>query len=631
LTYALIITVQPQTLVGTPTLVAWNVEPSDTDVQIPAGSDLIFDLRFVQDVGDVGLAIANVQPAEGEDAGTSLVTFPLAGTYTLKAVSGSPEEPAEYSHWLKQGSSRCPVEFHNERFQYCTASIMDPTPTPSSTSGSASSTTSQGDQTPTSSPSPQAKLASSSKNIPAIVGGTIGGLLLLALLAVVFVFVARRRRRRMEMEARRRTFHRDMMVQRRGGGGGGGGGVGVLEGGGEGMPAPAPLHGPMTEGGGGGERTAMGGAETTTTAARASDLPSVLPALSFWSWPGSGSSGSGSRTRDDTDLESQGQARGGVYGKDADVERGLGSGYVTGLVGGLGLASGGGQQLDRSISASASGRAPPLGTGHIVPSPKGPRGPVSANAKPTVVGEQEQDRQLRLHPASANTPLSPPPPPPPPPPAATLAAGVPQSPMPSTPPAKSPYTYGVPLSRTQSSKPTQITTQTSTTTTVLALPLPSGRPSGSSNTAPAPAPALAPLRTRRQAEIAARIAMLSAQMVDVVRAQRDAREGRPSANRWSMREDGSVVLSPVSPPVSGSGSGSSFAVRSPVSPSPATGVRTSTATAMTAGTMSTVRQYEAVLEEMQREMVWLRDQEYSAWAMGLTDVLPPGHARYMTP
>ncbi|PPQ89959.1 hypothetical protein CVT25_010536 [Psilocybe cyanescens] len=73
--YALIITVRPQTLVGTPILVPWNVEPSDADVQVPAGSDLIFDLRFVQDAGDAELAIANMQPAEGEDAGTALVTF----------------------------------------------------------------------------------------------------------------------------------------------------------------------------------------------------------------------------------------------------------------------------------------------------------------------------------------------------------------------------------------------------------------------------------------------------------------------------------------------------------------------------------------------------------------------------
>jgi hypothetical protein len=38
-----------------------------------------------------------------------------------------------------------------------------------------------------------------------------------------------------------------------------------------------------------------------------------------------------------------------------------------------------------------------------------------------------------------------------------------------------------------------------------------------------------------------------------------------------------------------------------------------------------------ILEEMQREMVWLRDNEQGPWAMGLTDVLPPGHSRYMTP
>ena len=37
------------------------------------------------------------------------------------------------------------------------------------------------------------------------------------------------------------------------------------------------------------------------------------------------------------------------------------------------------------------------------------------------------------------------------------------------------------------------------------------------------------------------------------------------------------------------------------------------------------------LEDMQRQMVWLRGQETGAWALHLTDVLPPGHARYMRP
>ena len=42
-------------------------------------------------------------------------------------------------------------------------------------------------------------------------------------------------------------------------------------------------------------------------------------------------------------------------------------------------------------------------------------------------------------------------------------------------------------------------------------------------------------------------------------------------------------------------------------------------------------EHRRVLEGMQREMVWLRDQEEGAGALGLTDVSPPGWARYMTP
>jgi hypothetical protein len=36
-----------------------------------------------------------------------------------------------------------------------------------------------------------------------------------------------------------------------------------------------------------------------------------------------------------------------------------------------------------------------------------------------------------------------------------------------------------------------------------------------------------------------------------------------------------------------------------------------------------------ILEEMQREMAWLEDQKMSTWAMGMTDALPSGYARYM--
>lgn len=38
-----------------------------------------------------------------------------------------------------------------------------------------------------------------------------------------------------------------------------------------------------------------------------------------------------------------------------------------------------------------------------------------------------------------------------------------------------------------------------------------------------------------------------------------------------------------------------------------------------------------VLDDMQRQMVWLKNQEQSPWALHQTDVLPAGYARYMTP
>lgn len=38
-----------------------------------------------------------------------------------------------------------------------------------------------------------------------------------------------------------------------------------------------------------------------------------------------------------------------------------------------------------------------------------------------------------------------------------------------------------------------------------------------------------------------------------------------------------------------------------------------------------------VLDDMQREMVWLKTQEQSPWALHQTDVVPAGYMRYMTP
>ncbi|KDR84647.1 hypothetical protein GALMADRAFT_720062 [Galerina marginata CBS 339.88] len=75
------ISVQPQTLVGSPTLVIWTRD--DTD---PAS--MTFDLRFVQGDADVGLAVANVDMEVDDFFGTVYVTFPAQGQYVLKAVTG---------------------------------------------------------------------------------------------------------------------------------------------------------------------------------------------------------------------------------------------------------------------------------------------------------------------------------------------------------------------------------------------------------------------------------------------------------------------------------------------------------------------------------------------------------------
>ncbi|KAF9533251.1 hypothetical protein CPB83DRAFT_538822 [Crepidotus variabilis] len=80
---SVLLSVDPtQPLVGQSSTVTWTREPSDPD-------DLNFDLRFVQDGSkDVGLALANIYPADDEDSGTVAVMFPSAGKYTLVAVTG---------------------------------------------------------------------------------------------------------------------------------------------------------------------------------------------------------------------------------------------------------------------------------------------------------------------------------------------------------------------------------------------------------------------------------------------------------------------------------------------------------------------------------------------------------------
>jgi len=80
---ALNITVQPDTIVGLPSLVLWTRQPGD-------GSDLlVFDLRFVKPGDeDIGLALANIQARPSTQFGTAQVVFPIPGPCVLVAVNG---------------------------------------------------------------------------------------------------------------------------------------------------------------------------------------------------------------------------------------------------------------------------------------------------------------------------------------------------------------------------------------------------------------------------------------------------------------------------------------------------------------------------------------------------------------
>ena len=72
---ALNITVQSNTVVGQPSLVLWERNPS-SDGDVP----LVFDLRIVKpDSKDLGLALANIQAPPSTEFGTAQVVFRSPG------------------------------------------------------------------------------------------------------------------------------------------------------------------------------------------------------------------------------------------------------------------------------------------------------------------------------------------------------------------------------------------------------------------------------------------------------------------------------------------------------------------------------------------------------------------------
>jgi len=69
---ALGLVLQSQTIVGGSSLVLWTRDPTD-----PTTMD--FDLRFVHNLSDVGLALANLRMNADDQYGTVSVQFPSAG------------------------------------------------------------------------------------------------------------------------------------------------------------------------------------------------------------------------------------------------------------------------------------------------------------------------------------------------------------------------------------------------------------------------------------------------------------------------------------------------------------------------------------------------------------------------
>jgi len=191
---ALNITVQPDTIVGLPSLVLWAREPSDGNGQ------LVFDLRFVKPGDDdIGLALANIQASPSAQFGTAQVVFPVPGPCVLVAVSGP-----DYTR-IGQSSQV-------NAFQVPTSTPSTSQPVPSSTSSAKPSSTS-----PTSStkPSVTSSVVRRKKNLGAIIGGTLGGVAFLGLLAALGIMFLRRRQpttTENNNNRKRWTFHRDKMI-----------------------------------------------------------------------------------------------------------------------------------------------------------------------------------------------------------------------------------------------------------------------------------------------------------------------------------------------------------------------------------------------------------------------------------
>jgi len=200
---ALKITVQSDTIVGLPSLVLWEREPSD------GNGLLVFDLRFVKPGDDdVGLALANVQAPPSTEYGTAQVIFQSHGSYLLVAVTGP--DCTRIGQSGQVNAFQVPItSIPTSTSQPMPAATNSAQPTSTSATSSAkpTSTSATSSATPTSASSGALR----KKNLGAIIGGTLGGVAFLGILAALGI-VFLRRRRQPKKNNRRWTFHRDKMI-----------------------------------------------------------------------------------------------------------------------------------------------------------------------------------------------------------------------------------------------------------------------------------------------------------------------------------------------------------------------------------------------------------------------------------
>jgi len=170
---------------------------------------LTFDLRFViPPFYDVGLAMANIAPSSTQSFGNCIVRFTNNGTYLLVAVSGSPNNFQIGRTAVVEVPDATAVPTSSQdptSSQIPTSSptpTASPTPTPSSTISPSPSK---------SIPAMGAESLQHKPNVPAIVGGILGGIIFIAGFIFVVFHVCRKR----SFSDARISFHGERMVQQR--------------------------------------------------------------------------------------------------------------------------------------------------------------------------------------------------------------------------------------------------------------------------------------------------------------------------------------------------------------------------------------------------------------------------------